>query len=234
MRMTRLICTLGLVGLLTITGCSSGGAREMLEVRPRATQLPVGATPVLKIPADAKFSITERRLVRNIVTGSKGEAVADVFDDGNAMANATAKDGADTASVFQIGHAVINPSEQQVSIALTVAYDYSFKLTVDPDRGFPDARVSMAFVVNRRQPRLSRSYNLLSISTEDGATESDGHGERTIRFIMDPKSTYDLFIGGEVVSDSKLGRSSGGELQLSNVTLELDGAVAPAVTRADG
>lgn len=225
----------GLVlGLVATLGCSGGGARQMLEVRPRATRLPEGSTPRLSLPKDTAFNITEKQGDHHTVGRSKVTCDAGAQPDGSAFAQAQASDGSSATSVFQIGHAVTNPTDQQIRMTLTVGYDYMFSTSADPERGFPDGKVALDLVVYRRQPRLSRDYALLSITTEDGATQSSGHDERSVSFVMDPRATYDLFLGGEVIAESKLGRSAGGELRVSNVTLELEGTLISAATGGDG
>lgn len=229
MRHTSWILLIGM-SLLPLTGCGTGGASETLDVRPRPTQLPPGSTPKLQLPTETSFSIAEQRIVREIPAGGTADCVAEAKGSGDAIATARASDGANAASVFQLGHAVVNPSDQAISISLTVGFDFQFSLSAEPDRGFPDAKVSMDIVVHRRQPRSSRTHTLFTLSTEDGTTESGGRDERTITFIMTPRSTYDIFVAGEVISESKLGRSSGAELRISNVSIVLDGVVAPAVS----
>lgn len=219
------------VGLFA--SCTSGELGGELAARPKphALRQPEGVT--IRLPQDEPFAIALPRSSRQVGLGGEAAADATAKPTGEAEARASVTTSGTAEGVFQLGHALLNETDRQTDLDLTVRFRYSFEVTQATESRLADAVLGLRLFARDDRGRLLRELPLVQHSTENGAAQRSADECVQFTLTLAPGGAVNVFLAGQTKVDIPAERSAAALLKLEGLQFEVVTRPAPAV-RADG
>ncbi len=218
-----------LLPIAALAGCGGANFGADLAQRPRAVPLKTGDGAVLRIPADEKFAIALAPSAREPGLGGAADADSKAGVDGSAMAMASVSNNGKASAGFQLGHAFSNPGDRQADATIRLKYNYVLRADAQPPSSSPGATVGLKLYARNGNNVLVRTVDLLGHSTENGDATRQGANEYEFSLTLGPGESMNVYIAGQAAVEIKPEHDASGELQLSDVQLEITSKLAPPV-----
>jgi hypothetical protein len=220
----RVALTLPLVGLLSLAaGCNQAGFGRELAHQPPPKPLQLSSTQTLELPANEPFNITLNRTTEEpTLAGTVDTHASANGQDGTARVHSEVRDGGFGRAEAQIGYAFVNQTGHQLNVKISVEFEYTVDLQLDPPTTLPNASAAMRLLVRHPRGRVLRDIPLVEQSTDDGPFYRKSRDEAALTVPLAPGGALNVYVAGLASIDAPAGRHASATLQLSDFVMRIE------------